>query len=52
MTIPTVKSALDEARDLKNARDKLTHFDAYAMGTGNLQKPLNGADGPFEWMPM
>jgi hypothetical protein len=47
-----VKSALHGARDLKNVRDMLTHFDACAMGTGNLQKPLEGADGPFGWLPM
>lgn len=47
-----VKSAVAEAKDLKNVRDMLTHFDAYAMGTGNLQKPLEGVDGPFGWWPM
>lgn len=49
---PAVHSCLSEVRDLKNVRDMLTHFDAYAMGTGNLQKSLDGADGPFGWLPM
>jgi hypothetical protein len=47
-----VKACEDEAKDLKNVRDMLTHFDDYAMGTGNLQKSLDGVDGPFGWMPM
>lgn len=49
---PAVKSALHNARDLKNVRDMLTHFDAYAMGTGNLQKSLDGSDGHFGWLPV
>lgn len=47
-----VKSCLDEAKDLKDVRDMLTHFDDYATGTGNRQKSLDGVDGPFGWMPM
>ena len=47
-----VRACLDEVKDLKNVRDMLTHFDDYAMGTGNLQKSLDGVDGPFGWMPM
>lgn len=49
---PAVKMALGGARDLKDVRDMLTHFDSYAMGSGNLQKPLAGVDGPFGWLPM
>lgn len=47
-----VRACLDEARNLKNVRDMLTHFDDYAMGGGNLQRSLDGVDGPFGWMPM
>lgn len=49
---PAVRICRDQVRDLKNVRDMITHFDAYAMGAGNLQKSLDGADGPFGWMPM
>lgn len=49
---PQVKSCLSEARDLKDVRNMLTHFDDYALGTGNLQKSLDGTDGPFGWMSM
>ena len=49
---PAVKDCLVQARDLKDLRDMLTHFDDYALGTGRLQKPTSGTDGPFGWMPM
>jgi hypothetical protein len=47
-----VKACLVQARDLKDVRDMLTHFDDYALGTGRLQRPTSGTDGPFGWMPM
>lgn len=47
-----VKECLAKTRDLKNVRDMVTHFDDYALGTGNLQKSLDGSDGAFGWMPM
>jgi hypothetical protein len=47
-----VEKCLAETRDLKNVRDMLTHFDDYALGTGNLQRSLDGSDGAFGWMPM
>lgn len=49
---PAVKDCRVKTRDLKNVRDMVTHFDDYALGTGNLQKSLDGSDGPFGWMPM
>lgn len=48
----SVKACLDEAKDLRNVRDMLTHFDDYAMGTGHLQKSLDGVDGSFGWVPL
>lgn len=47
-----VKGCLLKTPDLRNVRDMVTHFDAYSLGTGNLQKSLDGSDGPFGWMPM
>lgn len=41
-----------KASALSDVRDMLTHFDAYAVGEGKLQKPLGEEDGPFGWMPM
>ncbi|QDO88563.1 hypothetical protein FNH13_09615 [Ornithinimicrobium ciconiae] len=41
-----------KASALSDVRDMLTHFDAYAVGEGRLQKPLGEEDGPFGWMPM
>lgn len=49
---PAVKECLARTRDLKKVRDMVSHFDDYALGTGKLQKSLNGSDGPFGWMPM
>lgn len=49
---PAVVACLSEVRDLRDARDMLTHFDEYASGTGKLQKSVDGTDGPFGWMPM
>jgi hypothetical protein len=49
---PAVLACSKDARDLRAVRDMLTHFDHYTTGTGNLQKPLDGADGPFGWMPV
>ncbi len=41
-----------KASALSDVRDMPTHFDAYAVGEGKLQKPLGEEDGPFGWMPM
>ena len=49
---PAVKECLAKTPDLKNVRDMVTHFDDYALGTGNLQKSLDGSAGPFGWMPI
>lgn len=49
---PAVKDFLARTRDLKDVRDMVTHFDDYALGTGKLQKSLDGSAGPFAWMPM
>ena len=49
---PAVKECLAETQDLRDVRDMLTHFDDYAMGTGNLQKSLDGGGGPYGWIPM
>jgi hypothetical protein len=49
---PAVTECLTRTPDLKHVRDMLTHFDDYGMGTGKLQKSLDGSDGPFGWTPM
>lgn len=47
-----VKACKDEAKDLKDVRDMLTHFNEYAIGVGKLQRSLDGVDGASAWMPM
>lgn len=49
---PAAKAYFAQSQDLKEVRDMFTHFDEYALGNGNLQKSLDGATGPFGWMPM
>jgi len=49
---PAVEVCLKQVPDLKAVRDMFTHFDEYALGTGRLQKPAPGTDGPFGWWPM
>lgn len=49
---PAVKVYLPMSQSLKDVRDMFTHFDEYALGKGKLQKSLDGATGPFGWMPM
>lgn len=49
---PAVKAYLAQSQHLKEVRGMFTHFDEYALGTGRLQKSLDGATGPFGWMVM